>query len=157
MQTQVTLFFVFVCSTFSEQSDRWLVPLNDWIKGHFEVVTDYFNDLIDVVEPSEYLQVDRYMELTQKAKSVIIISLQEISLTHRNVLSNLDKLTKVKISVFCLLFIHFSKRFVVQQDKEDPLRVILNDLGDPIEISKDDDREIQLTLTNRFTQNMDGQ
>jgi len=102
-------------SVFSEQSDRWFVPLNEWIKSHFETVTDYFNDLIDVAEPSEYLQVDRYMELTQKTKPVIIISLHEISLTHRNVIQNIDKLTK---------------------DKEDPLRVILNDLGDPLELSK---------------------
>jgi len=110
------------------------VPLNDWLKSRFETVTEYFTDLIDIPEPSEYLQVDKYVELTQKTKPVIIISLHEISQTHKFFAQNAEKLTK---------------------DKEDPLRVILNDLAEPIDIAKDDDREIQLTLTNRFTQNMD--
>jgi len=42
------------------------------------------------------------------------------------------------------------------KDKEDPLRLILNDLGEvPNMCPKEDDREIQLTLTNRFKQNME--
>jgi hypothetical protein len=36
------------------------------------------------------------------------------------------------------------------------LRVILTDLGEPLDVGKDDDREIQLTLTNRFTSNVEG-
>lgn len=75
------------------------------------------------------------MELTQKTKPVIIISLHEIAQTHRFLLQNIDKLAK---------------------DKEDPLRLILADLGEAPEVSKEDDREIQLTLTNRFKQNMEG-
>jgi len=65
---------------------------------------------------------------------VIIISLHEISQTHTYLLQNIEKLAK---------------------EKEDPLRVILNDLGDAPLVSKEDDREIQLTLTNRFKQNME--
>lgn len=108
--------------------------MNDWLKSHLENVTDYFVELIDVAEPSEHLQVDKYMELTQKTKPVIIISMHEISQTHKFVAQTIDKLAK---------------------DKEDPLRVILNDLGEPLDVGKDDDREIQLTLTNRFTSNVE--
>jgi Ras GTPase-activating-like protein IQGAP2/3 len=41
------------------------------------------------------------------------------------------------------------------KEKDDPLRVIMNDLGEAPAISSEDDREIQLTLTNRFKQEMD--
>jgi hypothetical protein len=75
------------------------------------------------------------MELTQKTKPLIIISLHEIASTHQLLSQLLDKLVK---------------------DKEDPLAMILRDLGEPPKVSKEDDREIQLTLTNRFKQNMEG-
>ncbi len=75
------------------------------------------------------------MELTQKTKPLIIISLHEIASSHQFLLQNLDKLAK---------------------EKDDPLRLIINDLGDAPSVSKEDDREIQLTLTNRFKQNMEG-
>jgi len=38
----------------------------------------YFDDLTRVEEPEDYLQVNKYMELTHKTKPVIQISLQEI-------------------------------------------------------------------------------
>jgi len=110
------------------------MPLNDWINKNLETVRDYFTDLIEVADPEDYLQVDKYVELTQKTKPLIIISLHEIASTHQFVLQNLDKLAK---------------------DKEDPLRLIVNDLGEAPVVSKEDDREIQLTLTNRFKQNME--
>jgi len=41
------------------------------------------------------------------------------------------------------------------KDKDDPLALIIKDLGESPKISQEDDREIQLTLTNRFKQNME--
>lgn len=111
-----------------------MMPLNSWIKKNLEGVRDYFTDLIEVADPEDYLQVDKYMELTQRTKPVIIISLHEISLTHSILRQHLEKLAK---------------------EKEDPLRLILNDLGESPN-TETDDREIQLTLTNRFKQNMEG-
>eukprot|EP01114_Cavostelium_apophysatum_P024750 TRINITY_DN97_c0_g1_i1.p1 TRINITY_DN97_c0_g1~~TRINITY_DN97_c0_g1_i1.p1 ORF type:complete len:949 (-),score=375.35 TRINITY_DN97_c0_g1_i1:141-2822(-) len=116
------------------KSDQWLMPLNKWISKHLESVRDYFNDLIGVADPEDYLQVDKYMELTQKTKPVIIISLHEISSTHQLLAQTVDKLAK---------------------EKDDPLRLILTDLGEVPNVSAEDDREIQLTLTNRFKQNME--
>lgn len=74
--------------------------------------------------------MNKYMELTQKTKPVILISLHEISATHNLLLQNLDALA----------------------EKDDDLRVIMKDLGEaPPEIPEEDDREIQLTLqSNRF-------
>jgi Ras GTPase-activating-like protein IQGAP2/3 len=67
------------------------------------------------------------MELTHKTKPVILISLDEIYKTHGLIAKHIDGLAP---------------------DKEDPLRKILIDLGTPP--THEDDREIQLTLTNRF-------
>mgnify|MGYP001120082079 FL=1 len=75
------------------------------------------------------------MELTQKTKPVILISLHEISMTHRMLLQNLEALAT---------------------EKEDPLKLILNDLGDPPPMIGKDDREIQLTLANRFKVDVEG-
>jgi Ras GTPase-activating-like protein IQGAP2/3 len=112
-----------------------MMPLNVWLKSKLEAVRDYFTDLAEVPDPEDYLQVDRYMEFMQKTKPVIIISLHEIASTHAFVAQHIDKLAK---------------------DKDDPLRVIMTDLGAAPAISAEDDREIQLTLTNRFKQEMDG-
>jgi len=72
------------------------------------------------------------MELTQKTKPVILVSLHEISATHTLLLENLDELAG--------------------SEDDDELRVILKDLGSepPPEIDEDEDRELQLTLVNRF-------
>eukprot|EP01117_Protostelium_nocturnum_P002977 TRINITY_DN13906_c0_g1_i1.p1 TRINITY_DN13906_c0_g1~~TRINITY_DN13906_c0_g1_i1.p1 ORF type:complete len:845 (-),score=237.82 TRINITY_DN13906_c0_g1_i1:97-2631(-) len=114
--------------------EKWFMPLNDFIKKNSEIVREYFTDLIEVADPDDYLQVDKYMELTQKTKPVIIISINEIVQTHQYLSANVDKLAK---------------------DKEDSLRLILNDLGEVPSTSKEDEREIQLTLTNRFKQSME--
>jgi Ras GTPase-activating-like protein IQGAP2/3 len=125
---------LFNFSTFTK-TDKWMMALNPWIKKNLEQVRDYFTDLIEVPDPEDYLQVDKYMELTQRTKPVIIISIHEISLTHSILKQHLDKLAK---------------------DKDDPLRLILNekDLGDP-PATDTEDREIQLTLTNRFKSTME--
>eukprot|EP01117_Protostelium_nocturnum_P020952 TRINITY_DN97_c0_g1_i1.p1 TRINITY_DN97_c0_g1~~TRINITY_DN97_c0_g1_i1.p1 ORF type:complete len:852 (-),score=397.92 TRINITY_DN97_c0_g1_i1:65-2620(-) len=117
----------------SSSGDKYYTPLNDFIKRNMESVREFFVDLVEVSEPDDYLQVDRYMELTQKTKPVIIISINEIAMTHNYLSANAEKLAK---------------------DKEDPLRLILNDLGEVPGTSLDD-REIQLTLTNRFKNNME--
>jgi len=125
---------LFNLSVFVGANDKWLMPLNKWLTKKIEAVRDYFTDLAEVPDPEDFLQVDRYMEFMQKTKPVIIISLHEISSSHNFLLQHVDKLAK---------------------EKDDPLRLILNDLGDPPSVSSSDDREIQLTLTNRFKQKME--
>ncbi|KAL6067246.1 Ras GTPase-activating-like protein rgaA [Balamuthia mandrillaris] len=113
------------------KQEKYMMPLNSFIEKNKPVVEHYFNSLVKVDEPEDYLQVNKYMELTQKTKPLIQISLHEISSVHNLLLDNLDSLAP---------------------DKDDDLRVILKDLGEaPPEIDDLDDREIQLTLTsNRF-------
>jgi len=138
------------------KQEKYMMPLNGFIENNKSIVEHYFNSLVKVLcfrpslpclfklcalastshsfgqvdDPEDHLQVNKYMELTQKTKPVILISLHEISAVHNRVLQNLDSLT----------------------EKDDELRVIMKDLGEaPPEIAEEDDREIQLTLTsNRF-------
>eukprot|EP01087_Luapelamoeba_hula_P002864 TRINITY_DN1266_c0_g1_i2.p1 TRINITY_DN1266_c0_g1~~TRINITY_DN1266_c0_g1_i2.p1 ORF type:complete len:921 (+),score=243.14 TRINITY_DN1266_c0_g1_i2:199-2961(+) len=112
------------------KQERYMMALNSFIEQNKATVEHYFNSLVKVDEPEDYLQVNKYMELTQKTKPVILISLREICATHQLLLGNLDNLAT---------------------EKDDPLKLILNDLGEaPPDIDESDDREIQLTLTNRF-------
>ena len=126
---------LFSLNTFKE-SDRWMTPLNPWIEKRIPIIRNFFDEIVDVPDPEEYLQVDKYMELTQKAKPVIIISLAEIASTHKRIKDHLD---------------------VLAPDADDPLRIVIKDLGDDVpEVKKDDDREMQLTLTNRFETTIEG-
>lgn len=112
-----------------------LAPLNPWIQSNRKRVIDYYSELLDVPEPEDYLQVNQYMELTQKTKPIIIVSMGEIVLTHQLVKDALPSITT---------------------DKNDPLSVIINDLGDipqiPTSLAR---RELQLQLENRFKGTME--
>ncbi|EFA79526.1 RasGTPase-activating protein [Heterostelium album PN500] len=120
-------------------AEKHFVPLNQWISSHISDIKQYLEEIIEVGEPEDYLQVDKYMELTQKTKPVIIISLPEISSTHILISKNLDSL-------------------VPKGEKDDPMRIIMKELdefGPPPEISHEDDREVQLTLTNKFQKSIE--
>ncbi|KAM9961780.1 hypothetical protein ACTFIR_004641 [Dictyostelium discoideum] len=127
---------LFTLKTFQNQgSERWMQPLNKWILSKTSIVRQYLEDLIQVTDPSEYLRVDKYNELTLKLNPVVVISLGEISQTHRLLIANLAAL-KMK-------------------EKEDPLELILKALPAPLEVVEENDREIQLTLINRFKENIE--
>lgn len=124
---------LFNLSTFG-RTEKYLAVVNGWIERNLSSVREFFSELVDVPEPSEALQVDRYMELTQKSKPVVIISLHEIAETHAYVLADINKLAP---------------------EKDDPLRLIVSELGEAPQVASADDREINLVLNNRFEQNMD--
>jgi Ras GTPase-activating-like protein IQGAP2/3 len=120
---------VFNLKEFSAQ-EKYMLPLNTFISKNKSRLIRYFEEMPKVDDPEDYLQVNKYMELTHKTKPVILISLDEIYKTHSLIAKHLDGLAP---------------------DKEDPLRKIMIDLGPPPASSgEEDDREIQLTLTNRF-------
>eukprot|EP01099_Mayorella_cantabrigiensis_P000423 TRINITY_DN1192_c0_g5_i2.p1 TRINITY_DN1192_c0_g5~~TRINITY_DN1192_c0_g5_i2.p1 ORF type:complete len:570 (+),score=148.18 TRINITY_DN1192_c0_g5_i2:80-1789(+) len=115
-------------------TDKHYQCMDGFLTEKSEVIIEYFNALIQVPEPEEQLEVDKYMELTQKTKPVILISLHEMVSTHRSLLAHLNE---------------------IAPEKDDPLRLVLNDLGEPTDIDQDDDRELQLTLNNRFKVDLD--
>lgn len=127
---------LFSLNTFHNQGgERWMLPLNDWISSKTGAVRKYFEELIKVEDPSEHLRVDKYNELTLKIHPVIVISLSEISQTHKLILENMASM-KVKA-------------------KDDPLELIVKDLGQLHEISEENDREVQLTLINKFKEKIE--
>lgn len=128
-----TLQNLFNLILFDTKKQSWMAPVNTWIKGKIDEVRDYFDELVDVLPPEDALSLDKYMELTQKTKPLIVISLDEIVNTHRH----LSRFTKK-----------------LAPEKDDPLRLILNDLGECPE-ADEDDREVQLVLTNRFAEKME--
>eukprot|EP00026_Physarum_polycephalum_P002687 Phypoly_transcript_02695.p1 GENE.Phypoly_transcript_02695~~Phypoly_transcript_02695.p1 ORF type:complete len:813 (+),score=183.58 Phypoly_transcript_02695:90-2528(+) len=120
---------LFYLSTFTE---KYMAPVNEWITANMDRARRYLEDLLDVPDPEDFLKVDRYIELTQMTKPVIIISYHEVSQTHNLVHKHLESLGL---------------------PKDDSLRIIMKELdalGPVPDIPKDDDREVQLTLTNRF-------
>jgi len=127
---------LFSLNQFQKQgNERWLLPLNEWISTKTPLVRKYLADLISVPDPSEYLRVDKYNELTLKISPVIICSLSEMFQTHLLILDNLSALVK---------------------EKNDPLEVIMKDLVAPPAVNSDDlEREIQLTLVNKFKERME--
>eukprot|EP01111_Echinosteliopsis_oligospora_P003764 TRINITY_DN1591_c0_g1_i2.p1 TRINITY_DN1591_c0_g1~~TRINITY_DN1591_c0_g1_i2.p1 ORF type:complete len:402 (+),score=129.07 TRINITY_DN1591_c0_g1_i2:310-1515(+) len=86
----------------------------------------------------DHLKVDRYIELTQKTKPVIIISHAEISRTHQLLNKHIDSLVPSK--------------------GDDHLRVILKELDalGPVP-DGDEDHEVQLTLVNRFESHVEAE
>jgi Ras GTPase-activating-like protein IQGAP2/3 len=111
-------------------SKNVMTPLNDWITKNIPNVEDYFKTLMDVTDPEEYLQVNKYMDLYSTEKPFVIISLEEITEIHS------------------LLYRHLGQ---LAPEPNDPLRIIMADLGDvPTMTESQKETEVQLTLENRF-------
>eukprot|EP01112_Ceratiomyxa_fruticulosa_P011633 TRINITY_DN3172_c0_g3_i1.p1 TRINITY_DN3172_c0_g3~~TRINITY_DN3172_c0_g3_i1.p1 ORF type:complete len:840 (+),score=226.31 TRINITY_DN3172_c0_g3_i1:340-2859(+) len=118
-------------------TEKWLLPLNDWIVKNTPAALQYLEDLLDVADPEDHLNVDKYVELTQKTKPVVVISLIEVASTHNILHQHIDELAK---------------------DPQDKLKIILKELdafGPPPEVARDDDREVQLTLSSKFEERAD--
>eukprot|EP01094_Clydonella_sp_ATCC50884_P007638 TRINITY_DN1685_c0_g1_i1.p1 TRINITY_DN1685_c0_g1~~TRINITY_DN1685_c0_g1_i1.p1 ORF type:complete len:877 (+),score=470.13 TRINITY_DN1685_c0_g1_i1:156-2786(+) len=115
---------------------KHMKPMNAFVEKNEARVAEYLQNISRVADPEDKLQVNKYMELAQKSKPIIMISLDEIYRTHKLLFDNLDS---------------------VAPDAEDRLRIVMKDLGPPPEefSEEDQDRELQLTLTNRFKVDMD--
>jgi len=129
IEVSKVLHHLFNFSLFDSRSEKWYTPMNQWIEERFKLVEHFIHDLLDVENPEDALQVDRYIELTQMVKPTIIIAVDEMTSMHRFLSDNIER--------------------VATSGAEDKLRIILKDLGPP-ESYADGEREIQLTLVNRF-------
>jgi Ras GTPase-activating-like protein IQGAP2/3 len=124
---------LFRLDTFKDKEE--LAPMNSWLQAQRRAVTEYFSDLIDVPPPEDYLQVNQYMELTQRSKPLIIIAMREIVETHRLIKDCVGQITK---------------------GAEDPLAIVAKELGEVPNLGRDlGDREVQLNLENRFKDTME--
>jgi len=89
----------------------------------------YLLALIDVQDADQHLQVNRYNKMTGTTVPSIIIGAKEIVMLH-------DLLNEHKEAVIPL--------------EDDPLNIILKELGGVPEIDEEDNREVQLELVNKF-------
>jgi hypothetical protein len=105
--------------------------MNDWVLSKHDAVRVYIKDVIDVPDAEEKLQVNKYAQLARKEKAEIIIPLKEICHLHALLLDNKPELTQEK-------------------KDEDPLAIILNDIGKLRRCPENNSTEVQLTLINRF-------
>eukprot|EP01125_Pyxidicula_operculata_P018292 TRINITY_DN64_c10_g1_i1.p1 TRINITY_DN64_c10_g1~~TRINITY_DN64_c10_g1_i1.p1 ORF type:complete len:809 (-),score=232.86 TRINITY_DN64_c10_g1_i1:351-2777(-) len=110
--------------------DKGDVDMNDWVIQKKEAVIKYFKAVIDVPNPEEKLRVNKYAQLSKIEKDTLVITLREIVQLHQLVSTNKTDLAP---------------------DNNDPLNLILKDIGDiPPAPPVDDETEVQLELQNRF-------
>lgn len=113
---------------FTDADKAYMFCVNKYIEEQKKRVEQYLDKVVDVRDPEEYLEVDQYNELVQRAKPVIVISTHEIVRIHTMVEKYLPKLAP---------------------DSDDNLRVIMKDLG-PVPPLPSTEKDIQLWLSNRF-------
>jgi hypothetical protein len=105
------------------------VEMNEWILSKHQAVLDYLKAVIDVPTAEEYLQVNKYGQLARKDKASIVIYMKQICQLHQMLVENAKEIT---------------------EGAEDPLNIILKDLGEAPQCPEDDETELQLDLQNRF-------
>jgi len=106
-----------------------LVAMNDWIESKVPEAKEYLKQAIDVPNAEDFLQVSKYGQLAKKEKDSIVILLYEICSMHKLVAANV-------------------KELIV--DDEDPIKILIDELGTVPRCPSDDETEVQLVLDNRF-------
>jgi len=113
----------------SEETTGPYVDMNDWILSKQDEVREYIKDVIDVQDAEEKLGVNKYAQLARKEKAVIVLPLADICQMHK--------------------WLHDNKKEIVE-NTQDPLNIILEDIGRTRSCPPNDHTEVQLTLENRF-------
>ncbi|EGF77572.1 hypothetical protein BATDEDRAFT_91373 [Batrachochytrium dendrobatidis JAM81] len=111
--------------------------LSAYIKVSGKRFANFLREAVTVVSAEEHFNMDEFVELSRQEKAIIYISPDEVIQVHHNIIDNIDSLTTTK---------------------DDPLRIILNDLGPvpPADVgAKGPGTEITLSLTNRFAKTED--
>ncbi|KAJ5078202.1 patterned expression site [Anaeramoeba ignava] len=112
-----------------EKNEPYMIPLNNLIEELSLKSFDYFKEIPNVLELEEQLQITSDYDLTQQKMPTIFVSPKEIFYTHQILKKFLSK---------------------IAPEKNDPLRIILDDLKDVKIPSKPSEMEIQLMLINKF-------
>jgi len=152
---------LFTLNKFSESGgEKYFTPMNEWISRNTDDVKQYFEDLVDVSDPADFLRVDKYNELTLKVKPVVVVTVDEIMQTHKHIEKHKDKI---------IAYVQAKRQGKEAKEEEkgskdkkkksekpakasdDPLQLILSALPEPFaEVPEEDNREIQLTLASKF-------
>ncbi|ORX84099.1 hypothetical protein BCR32DRAFT_218164 [Anaeromyces robustus] len=106
----------------------WLQPLNEYISIAGNKFASFFTKVACVETAEAHFQIDEFDDLTKTSNPVIFISPKEIIEVHSCILEHIED---------------------IEINENDPLRIILKDLGDPV-TTETSEKEITLTLVNRF-------
>lgn len=108
--------------------NQWLQPLNEYISNAAKKFANFFQKVACVETPEAHFQIDEFDDLTKTSNPVIFISPKEIIEVHQCIVEHIED---------------------IEVNDNDPLRIILNDLGTPVQ-TETSEKEIALTLVNRF-------
>jgi len=108
--------------------NQWLQPLNEYISIAAKKFAAFFNKVACVENAETHFQIDEFDDLTKTNNPVVYISPKEITEVHQCILDHIED---------------------IEINENDPLRIILNDLGPPL-TTETSEKEIALTLVNRF-------
>jgi len=108
--------------------NQWLQPLNEYISNAAKKFATFFEKVACVETPEAHFHIDEFDDLTKTSNPVIFISPKEITEVHQCIVEHIDD---------------------IEINENDPLKIILKDLGDPI-TTETSEKEIALTLVNRF-------
>jgi len=119
---------------FGGVKEFFMEPLNVFLEKNKDRLNDFLEALTKVDNLSDHLQLDKYLALAKTGDVTINITLNEMYFVHSLLDQHLNTLAP---------------------DPNDPLRIILTDLGPaPPQLSRVDNANVELKLTNRF-QNSD--
>ncbi|KAG0317640.1 hypothetical protein BGZ99_006182 [Dissophora globulifera] len=115
----------------------YLKPLNEYVGYAGARFAKYFGNVVEVVEPEQQFEVNEYVDQVNTIRPTVYMSPFEIFNMHGMLIDKID---------------------VLAPEMDDPLRVILSELGNPptgFEEHAQGHGEVCLTLQNRFTANLD--
>lgn len=119
-----------------------MMRLNPFLEEYKPKVAAYFDVLVKVDDPEDHLQVNKYMELTQKTKPMIQVRSSTTTILVTPTLEPL--LTLLFLGLLSLPQISLHEIFQTHQmihkhlqgvapSEDDPLRKVMADLGNPPE------------------------
>ncbi|KAG0237507.1 hypothetical protein BGW42_000717 [Actinomortierella wolfii] len=114
-----------------------LQPLNEYVSYASKKFAKYFTRVADVPEPEEQFDISEFNDQVNTTRPTVYISPYEIFTIHSILMDKID---------------------ILAPEMDDPLRVILSELGHPpsgYEEHAQGHGEICLTLQNRFTATLD--
>ncbi|KAG0056318.1 hypothetical protein BGZ83_005686 [Gryganskiella cystojenkinii] len=114
-----------------------LTPLNEYVEYAGNRFATYFKNVTEVMEPEKQFEVNEYVDQVNTIRPTVYISPHEIFTMHAMLIDKVD---------------------ILAPEMDDPLRVILSELGNPpagFEEHAVGHGEVCLTLQNRFTANLD--
>ncbi|KAF9412598.1 hypothetical protein BGZ94_000998 [Podila epigama] len=120
-----------------EEDNIYLQPLNEYVSYAGARFTEYLRSVVEVQEPEKQFAVNEYVDQVNTIRPSVYMSPYEIFSMHAMLIDKID---------------------VLAPEMDDPLRVILSELGHPpagYEEHSQGHGEVCLALQNRFTANLD--